>query len=111
MRREQGLSSLPSQHVPNLQLIAPFYFDRTLGLADEFIPDQSEGVAGDLDALTLSLRFHATRNVHGITPEVIDKFLAADDAGHHRTGIDTDAKRELPIAGFAFGYRRPHIEG
>src|ERR1700738_2877898 len=29
------------------------------------------------------------------------------DAGHHRTGIDTDAKRELPIAALAFGSRRP----
>jgi hypothetical protein len=31
------------------------------------------------------------------------KFLAADDASHHRTGIDTNAKRELSIAEFAFG--------
>ena len=64
--------------MPDLQLIAPLYFDCTLGLADEFILDQSKGIASDLDGLTLSLRFHTTCDVHSITPEVIDKFLAAD---------------------------------
>jgi hypothetical protein len=78
------LTSLPSQYMPNLQFVGSLYFDFTLGLAKEFMLDQAKGIADDLDALTLPLRFHAACDVHGIAPETIDEFLAAPCIGFMR---------------------------
>src|SRR6185437_7873790 len=104
-------SSLPSQYVPNLQFVGALDLDFAPGLADELIPDQAKGVAGNLDALALPLRFHPACDVHGIAPEVVDEFLAANDAGDHWAGIDADAERKFSIAEFALRHRRLHIEG
>jgi hypothetical protein len=81
--------------MPNLQFVGSLYFDFTLRLAEGFMLDQAKGIAGDLDALTLPLRFHAACYVHGIAPEIIDEFLAAPCIGLMRASSKTLHARSI----------------
>jgi hypothetical protein len=83
---------LSPDHVPDLHGAHAFHLDEAYRCAIECIPNQLVGIAGDLDASHAPVRFHAARQVHCLTPKVVDELLAADDASNDRTGVDADAE-------------------
>src|SRR5215216_3350304 len=46
------------------------------------------GPFGDLDAAGQPLGLHTAGGVDGVTPQVVAELGPADDAGHHRAGVD-----------------------
>src|ERR1700733_12044664 len=88
----------PSEYVPHLHIVGALQLDGPSGFAVELVLDQVVGAAGDLDGPARALGFHTARQIHGRAPEIVDELLAADDAGHHRAGVDANAERELVIA-------------
>jgi hypothetical protein len=42
---------------------------------------------------------HPARRVHGVAPEIVDKFAPTDYARHHRSRIDPDPNREPDSSG------------
>ena len=57
------------------------------------------------------MRLHPARDVHGISPEVVQEALATDDAGDHRAGIDTDAQLKAEVSdGLAGPHGVEHVE-
>src|SRR6185437_16275716 len=75
------------------------------------VPDQFVGAAGDLNASRTSMRFHATREIDRLSPEVVGEFFAANDASHHRTGVYADAEGELATAEQRARDGGLHVEG
>ena len=57
-------------------------------------------VHGDrhLDAIRQTGRFHALRQVDGLSPQVIREFLAPDHSGHNRPGVQADAQAQAKVA-------------
>src|ERR1700683_4534795 len=90
-----GSGALPADDVPDLHPARAFHLNGPPGFAVESILDQLVRAAGDLNILASSVRFHAARQVHSFAPQVVNEFLAADEAGPHRTGGDANAEREL----------------
>ena len=54
--------------------------------------------------------FHAAREVHGRSPEIVDELLAADDAGDHGPRIDADAERKRLAAECPARHGVAHVE-
>src|SRR3954451_19013150 len=48
----------------------------------------------DLDTAWDAGRFHAAGHIHGIAPEVVNKFCRSNNAGDYRPRIDADADAE-----------------
>ena len=54
------------------------------------------GAARDLNTTAAAMKIlHAARQVDRLAPQIIDEFLATNDAGDHGTRIDFDPEREL----------------
>src|SRR5208283_2893666 len=100
----------PSEHVPRLHIVRALNLDGPARFAVELVPDQIVGAPGDLDGAALAVGFHTARQIHGRAPEIIDKLLAADDAGHHWPGVDANAKGELLVPECPATHRPPHVE-
>ena len=56
------------------------------------------------------MRFHAAREVHRFAPQIVDEFLAADHAGHHRPGIDADPESQPSAAEGALRNGLAHVQ-
>ena len=101
----------PAEHMPYLHLACAFHLDGSPGFAVESVLDQLMRAAGNLNDPTSAMGFHAAREIYGFAPEVINEFFSADDAGHHRTGVDAHPERELAPAERALRHGSPHIKG
>ena len=64
-----------------------------------------------LDAPCLPMGFHTAGDVDRISPQVVDKFFGANDPGHHRPRINSDADIEgLPLIRFELRNDLLHVE-
>ena len=48
-----------------------------------------------MDGTRHSGRLHAAGQVHGVAPQIVDEFDRADDASHHRPGVETDTELQV----------------
>src|SRR5688500_13210818 len=67
------------------------HLHRAALLGEEVAVQHGGGFLGELDAPREAARFHTAGDVDGVAPDVVDKFLDADDAGHGGAGVDADA--------------------
>src|SRR5918994_646486 len=68
--------------------------DRPPALEPVAVPQLPVGPLGDLDAAGHPAGLHAAGGVHGVAPQVVAELVGADDPGHHRPAVDTDADLE-----------------
>src|SRR6266511_5714981 len=77
-----------------------------------FVLEPFVGGFGNLNGSKLAERFHAAGSVHGIAPEVVNEFLAADDSSDDGAGADADAElKTFPVARIELGDHFLHVEG
>ena len=68
------------------------------GLASLGLEPSFQGVQGfgrDMDAAGLPEGLHAARDVHGVTPDIVDELVLADDPGRHRARVQPDPDTQL----------------
>src|SRR5262249_59275651 len=71
--RRSLVVQLSSGHAPRFDAARPLDLDCPAGLAIEFIADQVESIARDLDDAALAVRLHPASHVYGLAPEVVDE--------------------------------------
>src|SRR6185437_15766218 len=74
-----------------LHLALPLDFHRLARLEAELVAEKLAGSRRHGDPLDLAIFFHAARGVHGVSPDVVDELVPADDPGDERAAIDADA--------------------
>src|SRR4051794_27366965 len=84
---------------PSLQKIRPklaFVFHEKLAtiFKQVFVAQPVIGGFVDLYMAWSAVGFHLPGGVDSFAPDVVAEFGLADDAGHHRTGVDSDAQAE-----------------
>ena len=61
----------------------------------ECIPKQCGGSGGEVDGVERGAAFHAAGGVHGVAPEVVGEFVAANDTGGERAAVEAGAEVEI----------------
>src|SRR5947209_465862 len=90
-----GARSPCRRRQPALQQVHPhrpfaLHLDRSPLLKRIPVPKPLVGGLGHLDGAGHSVRFHPAGGVDGIAPEIVAELARADDARHHRPGVDPD---------------------
>src|SRR5215211_3101483 len=92
-------SLLAPEQEPGDHLALALDGDRSPSLEAVAVAQAPVGAVGYLDAAGGPLGLHAAGGVDGVTPQVVDEPLRADDAGHHGAGVDADADRQWLAGG------------
>src|SRR5919109_4950151 len=94
-RLRSSLTAFPADEPPGLHLALAFDVDEPHRLGDEVVAQQLPGRPRDLDLVRTPGRLHATRHVHRVAPEVVEKSAAPDHACHDGAGADPDPESEV----------------
>src|SRR3954468_12380677 len=78
------------QQEPGLQRTEALDLDLAAALAIER-GQRAPRLGGELHSLGFAAGFEPGRQVHRVAPDIVGKFAAANNAGHHRPGGDADA--------------------
>src|SRR5262249_25685532 len=99
-----------SDEIPRFHLPLALHRDGPPRLVDDLVIEQLLGRSRDLDPSRGPLRLHAAGSVYGVAPEVVEKPLPADHAGHDRSRVDPDPKLEPELPDRVDGaHRRLHV--
>src|SRR5579864_9038833 len=70
---------------------------RAAPLETERVAKDLLGRSGDVDAARRAISLHSLCRIHGITPDVIDELVRANNACNEGAGVDADAQPDRLI--------------
>src|SRR6185369_16821350 len=88
------LARLRPDQEPGAHHALALYRDLAARRQDVHFLQQLPRFIGDVHHPRFAVRFHPTRGVHGVSPDVVNELALADHAGDDWTGMDADANAE-----------------
>src|SRR5256886_15095754 len=110
-RRLRGGDRLSASEKVSRHFPLPFDFNFAPGFEKVLFFEVFAGGLRKLDGSELAQLLHALGDVHGVTPQIVDEFLAPNDPGDDRPAADADAHVETSaISGVQARHDLQHVE-